>query len=410
MTFATPKRLKVLVVTYGTPYPPTSGVKIRDFNLLRQISRSVTLYLCVLATENSIPDLSELRTFCAQIKIVPATPRTPLQAFSNSISCWKAGHRIATHPYFYPELARAIRDLIIEEQIDILQIEHSFLAAYRSAVPMGSQCRTILSLHNIGSNQYQRIARTQTALVQRVAYSLKSFLITRMEKKSIAEFDHCLVVSPQEGRLLENAVPATTFSVIENGIDCANIRFLAQPTNGKELLFIGVIGYPPNADAVLYFYKSILPLIRREIPEIRLTVVGNAPSVEIQRLASSDGISVTGYVDYPTPYYARASVCIVPLRAGGGTRLKILEAMAFGRPVVTTSIGCEGLEVRDGQQLLVGDTAEDFARQVLALLREPELRCRISTAARRLVEQHYDWPIIADKLLQTYHALMSRPR
>jgi len=330
-----------------------------------------------------------------------------LQMCSNSIKCWLAGHRIAAHPYFYPELAQAIRSIVVEQEIDVLQIEHSFLEAYRSAIPKGLRCRTILSLHNVGSRQYLRIAKTQTALMARISYRLKSFLIKSMEASSVGSFDHCLVVSPEEARLLKSAVPAAKLSIIENGVDCANLRPLVAPLNTAHLLFVGVIGYPPNADAVVYFCKSILPLIRRAVPEARLTVIGHAPPIEVQQLASSSEVVVTGFVNDPIPYYASASVCVVPLRAGGGTRLKILEAMALGRPVVTTSIGCEGLDVTDGEHLLIGNTGEDFARQVLRLLREPELRHRIIVAARSLVEKRYDWAIIADKLVQTYQALVS---
>jgi glycosyltransferase involved in cell wall biosynthesis len=241
-----------------------------------------------------------------------------------------------------------------------------------------------------------------------LSYRLKSFLIENMEAKSIRDFDHCLVVSREEARLLESVTSAANISIIENGVDCANLQPLPQPSNASHLLFVGVIGYPPNADAVIYFCKSILPSIRKAIPEVRLTVVGHAPPIEVQGLALSSGaVIVTGFVNDPIPYYADASVCVVPLRAGGGTRLKILEAMALGRPVVTTSIGCEGLEVTDGEHLLIGDSAADFARQVLRLLREPELRHRITVAARKLVERRYDWSIIAETLVHTYEVLAS---
>jgi len=403
-----PERLKVLVVTYGTPYPPNSGVKIRDFNLLRRISRSVTLFLCVLATEGSIPDLSELRTFCAKVIVVPATSRTPFQIFTNSIRCWTAGCRLAAHQFFYPELARQIRSIISEDGIDILQIEHSFLVAYRTAIPANSRCRTILSLHNVGSRQYLRIANTQSAPLATISYRLKSFLINRMETANAAEFDHCIVVSAEEARLLGASVPEDKFSVVENGVDCADIRPLAQTVFGNDLLFIGVIGYPPNTDAVLYFCKAILPLIRRAIPDARLLVVGHAPPAEVRMLASSEAIIVTGAVEDPVPYYRRCRVCVAPLRAGGGTRLKILEAMAFGRPVVTTSLGCEGIEVVNGEHLLIGDTAEAFAENVIRLLRHPELSEKIVGAARQMVEQSYDWSLIAPKLLQVYRGLAVR--
>jgi glycosyltransferase involved in cell wall biosynthesis len=399
------ERLKVQVVTYGTPYPPNSGARIRDYNLLRQLSRSVTLYLCILVTEASPPDLSELHKFCAKIVAVPAKSRTPGQTLVHSVRCWASGKPLATHPYFYPEMALAIRSIINDEDVDILQIEHSLLAAYRDAVPEGARCRTILSLHNVGARQYGSMAKIGSLGLAKLAYHFKSFLIARAEARSLARFDHCLVVSDDEARWLEPALSAGKLSLVENGVDCASMQPLAEPMVGDELLFIGVIGYPPNSDAVLYFCKSILPIIRRVVPEIRLMLVGDAPPAEIRALASAADIVVTGAVDDPVPYYARARVCVVPLRAGGGTRLKILEAMALGRPVVTTSIGCEGLAVADGEHLLIGDTPDAFAQSVIRVLRDAPLRERITIAARRLVEERYDWPIIASKLLRIYHAL-----
>ena len=402
-----PEQLKVMVVTYGDPYPPSSGVAIRDYNLLKQLSSSVTLHLCILATETSAPDLSNLSQFCASVVRVPATPRTLLRTVVNSLRCWSAGFKLASHPYFYPELAGTVRSLVRSENIDILQIEHSFLSAYQGAVPPGSRCRTILSLHNVGSRQYARIAETQSTVLARLSYAFKSFLIRRMESDSVGKFDRCLVVSNEEGRVLMRTAPAVKFAVVENGVDCGSIRRLPPSRHHKDLLFIGVINYAPNCDAILYFCKSILPLIRRSIPETHLAVVGHAPPMAVKELTSTYGITVTGFVDDPIPYYDDATVCVVPLRAGGGTRLKILEAMAIGRPVVTTSIGCEGLEVRDGEHLLVGDSAEDFADHVIRLLQDEGLRRRIIAAARALVEQRYDWSIIANSLLQTYHEVMT---
>ena len=402
-----PERLKVLVVTYGTPYPPRSGVSIRDYNLLKRIARSVNLFLCILATESSLPDLSELHAFCSKVIVVPARARRPFQILANSMRCWRAGYQLASHQFFYPELAREIRALVTEESIDILQVEHSFLVAYRKAIPASSRCLTILSMHNVGSRQYLRIAKTQSSPWARMSYWLKSFLITRMEAANAAQFDHCTVVSREEARLLEAAAPKAEISVVENGVDCATIRPLPPPATGNDLLFIGVIGYPPNADAVVYFCKSILPRIRSVIPDARLIVVGHTPPPKVRRLASS-AVIVTGAVDDPAPYYQQCRACVVPLRAGGGTRLKILEAMAFGRPVVTTSIGCEGLDVVDGEHLLIGDTAEAFSENVINLLHHSELSERMSTAGQRLVEERYDWSVIASKLLDIYRALAAR--
>jgi glycosyltransferase involved in cell wall biosynthesis len=167
------------------------------------------------------------------------------------------------------------------------------------------------------------------------------------------------------------------------------------------------MGYPPNADAVLYFCRDILPLIEREVPDVRLLIVGHAPPQPVRRLADRHNVTVTGSVPDILPYYRQAKVSIVPLRGGGGTRLKILESMALGRPVVSTSIGCEGLDVDDGIHLEIADRPAEFAGSVIRLLREPARREQIATAARRRMEECYDWSIIAEKLLALYEELLA---
>jgi glycosyltransferase involved in cell wall biosynthesis len=161
------------------------------------------------------------------------------------------------------------------------------------------------------------------------------------------------------------------------------------------------MNYVANFDAVLYFCSEILPRIRRVVSEVEVWVVGADPPPEVRRL-SGDGVHVTGRVDDVVPYYRRSSVCVVPLRAGGGTRLKILEAMALGRPVVSTTIGCEGLDVVDGEHLLIADSPEQFADKTVRLLTDRASYQRITTKARQLVVDRYDWDVVARQLLEIY--------
>ncbi len=159
--------------------------------------------------------------------------------------------------------------------------------------------------------------------------------------------------------------------------------------------------YRPNIDAAAYFCREIFPLIKANAPRVELCIAGRNPPEEVLALAG-EGIRVTGTVPSLQPYYAQSAVCIVPLRAGGGTRLKILEAMALGRPVVSTSIGCEGLAVEDKTNIFIADNPEDFAARTLQLLNEPDTWKRITTNGRSLVERMYDWDVIAERLSETY--------
>jgi glycosyltransferase involved in cell wall biosynthesis len=302
---------------------------------------------------------------------------------------------------FFPEAAARIREIALAERPAVVQIEHSLLMGYIDAVPAGIGCRTVLSLHNVAFEQYRRMARLDCGIPARVGYRLKSSIMRRAEMGYVRRFDCCVTVSIAESDLLTDLLPPVRPVVIENGVDCTALQPLL-PAPPAALLFAGVMDYPPNADAVVFFCRRILPLIRSRVPDVNLFIVGHSPPPRVVALAREPGVAVTGHVEDMRDYYARSSVAIVPLRAGGGTRLKIMESMALGRPVVSTTIGCEGLDVQDNVHLLIADDPTHFAECVVRLLLEPVLRDRISAEARLLVEQRYDWPAIGKRLIAAY--------
>jgi glycosyltransferase involved in cell wall biosynthesis len=214
-------------------------------------------------------------------------------------------------------------------------------------------------------------------------------------------FGRCIAVSEGDKHLMISRNPRLQIDVVPNGIDTQLFQPIPYQNNSQVLLFIGNMDYRPNIDAISYFCKQILPLIKNEAPLVEVCIAGLNPAPEVLGLAG-EGIRVTGTVEDLHPYYAQSAVCIVPLRAGGGTRLKILEAMALGRPVVSTSIGCEGLDVQDGEHLFIADTPGDFANRVLYLLNESAVRESIIRNGRELVEQRYDWDVVAQQLLRIY--------
>jgi glycosyltransferase involved in cell wall biosynthesis len=210
-----------------------------------------------------------------------------------------------------------------------------------------------------------------------------------------------VTVSESDRRLLVAANPRLQVDVVPNGVDTRAHRPLKQEEGSPALVFVGNMDYLPCADAVLTFCRDVLPRIRQVMAKVEMWIVGINPGPKVRAL-EGNGVHVTGLVEDVRPYYGRSTVCVVPLRAGGGTRLKILEAMAFGRPVVSTTIGCEGLGVVDGEHLLIADRAEDFAARTLRLLTDEKLRQSIANRARAMVESRYDWDIIAKRLMQVY--------
>jgi glycosyltransferase involved in cell wall biosynthesis len=214
----------------------------------------------------------------------------------------------------------------------------------------------------------------------------------------MSEVDRSLV-------LREN--PNLNVDVIPNGVDTKDYQMLPYEETTSNIIFVGDMGYLPNVDAIQFFHKEILPHIQGIIPNVEIWVVGIDPPDVLKQLEGKT-VHVTGRVEDVRLYYQRSNICVIPLRAGGGTRLKILEAMALGRPVVSTTIGCEGLEVIDGEHIFIADDPKEFAKKTLLLLTNQQIRKQIIQNARHLVETHYDWDILADRYNQAIIQITSR--
>jgi glycosyltransferase involved in cell wall biosynthesis len=314
---------------------------------------------------------------------------------------------LAAFPFYCAEALSRLQGIIAREKIDIFQVEHSLLGAYLDAAPREGSCRTVLSLHNVCFEQYHQMARLEVGFAARALYRLKAFAMSKAERHYIPRFDCCVVVSTAERELLRRALPEVRAVVIENGVDCAQLQPLPESTSAPGLLFTGVMNYPPNADGVVLFARSILPRIRAFVPDVKLFVVGHVPPARVKALERQPGIEVTGYVSDILPYYRLSKVTVVPLRAGGGTRLKILESMALGRAVVSTTAGCAGLEVCHGVHLLIADHPQQFADCVVKLLGDDALRTQLAANARRLVEQHYDWSMLGRRLAFAHREILA---
>jgi sugar transferase (PEP-CTERM/EpsH1 system associated) len=399
-------KVRLLVLTYGVPWPLTSGAHIRDFNLLRALSGAVEITLCCFAQDEiEIPDLAPLRELCREVSVFRSGRHSLWRRAGAFAAALRRGVPLAMCPFFYPEFAAELRSIAQGRAIQVFQIEHSLLAGYLWAAPEG--CRTVLALHNVCAVQYARMARLDIGVWDRAGFRIKAWLLGRSEARAAARFSHSIAVSSSDAELLRRENPRLPISVVENGVDCARFQPLAEAPEGNDLLFTGVLGYPPNADAVRFFCREILPLVRRAVPDARLLIVGQSPPPDVRALAESEAVELLSDVADIVPCYQRARLAVVPLRAGGGTRLKILEAMALGRAVVSTTIGCEGIGVSHGRDILVADQAEAFAAGVVWLLRDPAARAELAARARQTVERDYDWPLLAARQLAIYSALTS---
>jgi polysaccharide biosynthesis protein PslH len=389
--------MEILFITSNLPYPPTDGWKIRVFSLLRYLScrHRVSLVSFMRTTEDPRA-VEELRKYCSDMWVVPRDPR---------YSWWKLFLGLIG-PTAFPvlnygnkQMMELLRDVLQKRSFDIVQAESLAMAQYCSALTH----TTILDLHNIESILIKRYAQQEKNLLKRGYAEVTWRKLALYERRVCRRFSHCLTCSEEDQRVVRQHTGSERVNVISNGVDLeAYVPDGVPVAPIDRVVFVGRMDYHANVDGVVWFCREILPYIRRQKPDVLFQIVGGYPTEEVRRLASPRRIEVTGFVDDVRPYLKEATVVVVPLRVGGGTRLKILEALAMGKAVISTSLGAEGISVVDRREILLADHPEQFAEKVLEALDNPELRASLHTAGRRLVEAHYSWTSIGQRLEEVY--------
>ncbi|HKP87656.1 MAG TPA: glycosyltransferase family 4 protein, partial [Blastocatellia bacterium] len=255
---------------------------------------------------------------------------------------------------------------------------------------------SVLFQHNVESILWQRQAEHEPNLIKRMLFKLEAAKMIRYERSAVGRFHHVIAVSDHDRRQMSAMIDPARISVVPTGVDLKRCASGAGPSACAPLvIFVGSMDWEANIDGVDYFCREIWPAVKKSVPAARLRIVGRNPHQRVKRWACEE-IEVTGTVPSVIEHYREAAVNVVPLRVGGGTRLKIYEAMAMGKATVSTGIGAEGLDVEDGRDILLADTAESFADSISKLLTDDALRRRIEEAAARKAA-HYDWPVIADR-------------
>jgi glycosyltransferase involved in cell wall biosynthesis len=263
----------------------------------------------------------------------------------------------------------------------------------------------VLATHNVQSGLFRRIRQRYAASWEdRLFYWPELVKIIRYEKHNYSHFNLAITVSADDRDVLRRRCSTLPVAIIPNGVDVSFYHPSAVPVDPKSFVYVGNYSYPPNADAIRYFCREIFPPIRQRVPDAQLIAVGLEPPQEILNL---EGVQATGFVPDIRPYMAQAGSVIVPLRVGGGTRLKILDAMAMGKPIVSTTVGAEGIEATHGEHILLADHPQEFADCVVRLIEQPELRAQLGKNGRKLAEQKYDWDILARLMDQSLQQVVS---
>jgi glycosyltransferase involved in cell wall biosynthesis len=312
--------------------------------------------------------------------------------------------------YCRPVVRRELNSMLQQEQFDVILCDFLFAAP---ALPWDFPCPKVLFTHNVEAMIWKRHYQVARNPLWKALSWREWKTMERAERQYLKRADHVLAVSETDRDHFLNYLPPSKLTIVPTGVDVEFFQPLRDQEEPDSLVFTGSMDWLPNEDGIFYFIEKVLPRIREQVPEVSLQVVGRKPSARLKQLAVGEkNVQVTGWVEDIRPYLARSAVCIVPLRIGGGTRLKIFEAMAMAKAVVSTTIGAEGLPVRHGESILLADDPEDFARQTVELLRDPERRNRIGTAAHKMVTEKYSWAQVADGFAQVLERVSgsSEPR
>jgi sugar transferase (PEP-CTERM/EpsH1 system associated) len=403
----TGRRLKLLLLTTKPPFPLTDGGRIAVYEPLRRLAargHQVTL-LTFRAPGQDQDALAHLETLCRVEYVQHDTRTRPGGMISNLFSSLP----YSISKYRSPLMMQKLREMLTGEAFDVVHLEQVHLACYQEIVRGEFGVPAVLRQVNSESHLAERFWQTQTGL-RRIYARLQATRLRRYEAEMCARMDCCLAITAGDAERLRTLSPQANIRVIPAGVDLEEFQPAPHLAEAEAVVFVGSMDWLPNADAVLWFAKEISPLVKREFPAFQFYVVGRQPPVEIRRLTESDAIHVTGYVDDVRAYLARAAICVIPLRVGGGMRVKLLQAMAMAKPVVSTSIGAEGIAIEHGRHVLLADTASDFASGVVSLLRNRGLREYLGQNARRLVAEHYSWEVATDLLEQAYMDVVSAAR
>ena len=441
--------MRILFLTPQLPYPPHQGTTIRNYNLIANLAPRHEIHLLsFVRSQDEIAAATPLHQHCQSIEGIITPRRSPLKRFlSVFLSPLPDMALRLPSVEFRAKLSATLRRV----PFDVVQIEGiemaypwmlevgSWRLDDRVGRPMSNVKRktsnvkrktsnakcpisniqypiSIFDDHNAEYVLQQRAFETDVRQPARWVGALYSFIqwkkLRHYEARICRLADRVVAVSEADKRALQRLVPGLEVTVVPNAVDVAYYTSAdIQPASlpPRSLIFTGKMDFRPNVDAVLWFCREVLPLIQRKVPDVRFFIVGQNPHRRVRRLADDPAVTVTGYVDDVRPYIAGASVYVVPLRIGGGTRLKVLEAMAMDKPVVSTSLGCEGFEgLVSDRELAIADAPAEFAQRVIELLNDPSQRERLGRAGRRFVEERYDWRVIVPKLEDLYETAQQR--
>lgn len=400
--------MRVLLLTQVLPYPPDSGPKIKTYHVIKYLAQRHRVTLVAFVRDTDKPEyIAHLKTLCERVITVP------IQRAASRDLVFLGKSLLSGQPWMMlrderPEMRTALAELAATSQFDIVHADQLNMGQYALPFPSG---RKVLDLHNALWVLYKRMSEAQSFTNPMKYLLMRDWpLLKRYEAEMCRRFDAVTAVSEEDKAALIEAGAPSDMTVTPIAVDLDSQPYIQRQPKGPHIIHIGTMYWPANINAINWFLDAIYPLIKARLPEVRCTLIGARPPESIIERAKTDpSLTVTGYVDDPLPYLQDASMMIVPLKAGGGMRVKILNALAQGIPMVTTTVGCEGIAVTHDKDILIADEPSAFAEASLRLLTDADLNQRISQNGREMVMQRYDYREAVKPLDDIYAEIVAKP-
>ncbi len=382
---------RILFLSGWFPAPANNGSKIRILNLLRELSKKHELSLVSFADEpNANPNAVELYSICRDVQVVAPSQSEAGRRYTVS-GLWSRTPRSLSAAYS-TEMAARIKQTLAAKKYDVVIASQLTMASYKSCF---GGLPALFEEVEVGVLYDQFIKAS--SLKQRVRYGMTWKKHRQYLAWLLRQYRACTVASEPERELVKSLLPESrTVQVIPNGLDLDAYADIPRTEQPNTLIFTGSFRYSANHDAMVWFLKEVYPEVTAQLPDVQLKITGDHANLE---LPTAKNVTRTGYVNDVRPLVASSCVSLAPLRVGGGTRLKILEAMALHTPVVATTKGAEGLAARNNEHLLIADTPDEFARAVIRLLQDSQLRRRLANNAYQLVQNKYDWAAVMPQFM-----------